>query len=83
MAGTVCDQTKQHAISRPAPPTISGTTTPPSINIQGSNPASINVGDTYTDLGAIVTDNQGHDLGYCEWLFGSAQSWRSRMGKLT
>ena len=46
------------------PPVISGTTNPPSIDIQGSNPATIHVGDTYTDLGAIVTDNQGHDLGY-------------------
>ena len=51
-------------ISAPTPPVISGTSTPPSINIQGSNPATIHVGDTYTDLGAIVTDNQGHDLGY-------------------
>jgi len=31
---------------------ISGTTTPPSIDIQGSNPAAITVGDAYTDLGA-------------------------------
>jgi hypothetical protein len=56
----------QHSvqISTPTPPVISGTTTPPSIKIQGSNPATIHLGDTYTDLGAIVTDNQGHDLGY-------------------
>ena len=26
--------------------------------------AIINVGDTYTDLGAIGHDNQGHDLSY-------------------
>jgi hypothetical protein len=51
-------------ISAPTPPIISGTTTPPSINIQGSNPATINVGDIYTDFGAIVHDNQGHDLSY-------------------
>jgi hypothetical protein len=51
-------------ISAPTPPMISGTTTPPSINIQGSNPATINVGDIYTDFGAIVHDNQGHDLSY-------------------
>jgi hypothetical protein len=61
-------------ISAPAPPIISGTTTPPSINIQGSNPATINVGDTYTDLGAIVTDNQGHDLGYKTFLNGTLVS---------
>jgi Domain of unknown function (DUF5011) len=43
---------------------ISGTTTPPSFNIQGNSPATINVGDTYNDLGAIVHDNQGNDLSY-------------------
>jgi hypothetical protein len=57
-------------ISAGAPPVISGTSTPPSINIQGSNPAAINVGDTYTDLGAIVTDNQGHDLSYRTFING-------------
>jgi hypothetical protein len=51
-------------ISAPTPVTISGTTTPPSINVAGNNPAHINVGDPYSDLGAIVTDNQGHDLSY-------------------
>jgi hypothetical protein len=56
------------------PPVISGTTTPPSIKIQGSNPATINVGDTYTDLGTIVTDNQGHDLGYKTFLDGALVS---------
>jgi hypothetical protein len=57
-------------ISNPTPPTISGTTTPPSINIQGNNPATINVGDTYTDLGAIVQDNQGHNLSYRTFING-------------
>ena len=60
----------QVQISSPTPPTISGTTTPPSINIQGNNPATINVGDTYTDLGAIVHDNQGHDLSYRTFVNG-------------
>jgi hypothetical protein len=58
-------------ISAPTPPTISGTTTPPSINIQGNNPAAINVGDNYTDLGAIVHDNQGHDLSYRTFINGA------------
>lgn len=58
-------------ISAPTPPTISGTTTPPSINIQGSNPATVHVGDTYTDLGAIVHDNQGHDLSYRTFINGA------------
>ena len=61
-------------ISAPTLPTISRATTPPSIDIQGSNPAAINVGDTYTDLGAIVPDNQGHDLGYKTFLDGALVS---------
>ena len=61
-------------ISAPTPPTIAGTTTPPSIDIQGDNPSIIHVGDTYTDLGAIVTDNQGHDLGYKTFLDGALVS---------
>jgi hypothetical protein len=58
-------------ISAPIPPTLSGTSTPPSINIQGSNPATINVGDTYTDLGAIAHDNQGHNLSYWTFINGA------------
>jgi Chaperone of endosialidase/Domain of unknown function (DUF5011) len=64
----------QVQISAPTPPTISGTTTPPSISIQGNNPATINVGDAYTDLGAIVTDNQGHDLSYRTFINGTLVS---------
>jgi hypothetical protein len=62
--------TPQVQISAATSPVISGTTTPPSINIQGSNPATIDVGDTYTDLGAIVHDNQGHDLSYRTFING-------------
>jgi hypothetical protein len=61
-------------ISAPTSPIISGNTTPPSINIQGSDPATINVGDTYTDLGAIVHDNQGHDLSYRIFINGAHSS---------
>jgi hypothetical protein len=61
-------------ISAPTLPVISATTTPPSITIQGSNPATINIGDTYTDLGAIVHDNQGHDLGHKTFLNGALVS---------
>jgi hypothetical protein len=61
-------------ISAPTPPTISGTTTPPSNDIQGSNPATIDIGSTYTDLGAIVTDNQGNSLGYKTFLNGTLVS---------
>jgi hypothetical protein len=58
-------------VSAPTPPTISGTTTPPSINIQGDNPSIIHVGDAYTDLGAVVTDNEGHDLSYRIFINGA------------
>jgi Chaperone of endosialidase/Domain of unknown function (DUF5011) len=61
-------------ISDPAPPTISVTSTPPSISIAGNNPATIHIGDTYTDLGAIVTDNQAHSLGYKTFLNGTLVS---------
>jgi hypothetical protein len=60
----------QIQISAPTTPTISGTTTPPSISVQGNNPATINVGYTYTDLGAIAHDNQGHDLSYRTFING-------------
>lgn len=41
-------------------------TTPPTITINGENPAHIKVGDLYADLGATVTDNvdQNHGLKY-------------------
>jgi hypothetical protein len=38
--------------------------------MQRSNPATINVSDTYTDLGAVVHDNQGHDLSYRTFING-------------
>ena len=58
----------------PTPPVISGGTTPPSINILGNNPAVIHVGDTYIDVGAIVTDNEAHALGYKTFLNGALVS---------
>ena len=39
------------------------TNTPPVIRINGNNPAHINIGDTYADLGATAKDSEGHDLG--------------------
>jgi len=63
-------------ISAPTPPVVSGTTTPPSINIQGDNPAIVQVGDTYEDLGAIATDNQGGTLGYKTFLDGTRGTGR-------
>jgi Domain of unknown function (DUF5011) len=43
-------------------------------NIQGRNPATISVGDTYIDLGAIVTDDQGDTLDYKTFLDGALVS---------
>jgi len=50
------------------------TTTPPSIQIMGDNPAVIQVGDQYADLGAIATDSQGHNLGIQTYVNGSLES---------
>jgi hypothetical protein len=69
-------------LSAPAPIVISGTTAPPSVNIQGNNPATINVGDTYTDLGAIVHDNQGRDLSYRTFINGVLSGNRAGPGNL-
>ena len=38
-------------------------TEPPAITINGNNPAMINVGASYADLGASVTDNTSKNLG--------------------
>jgi hypothetical protein len=37
-------------------------TTPPTIYINGNNPATIHIGDSYSDLGATATDSEGHEL---------------------
>ena len=66
--------TPQVQISAPTTPTISGTSTPPTITIEGNNPAVIDVGTTYSDLGAIATDNEGHDLGIRTFLNGALVS---------
>lgn len=49
-------------------------TTPPVITINGDNPAHIHVGDTYSDLGATVTDNVDHNLGVKTFLNGALVS---------
>jgi hypothetical protein len=41
-----------------------GNTEAPVITILGANPASIEVGATYVDLGATVSDNANNNLGY-------------------
>jgi len=57
-------------VSAPSPIVISGTSTPPSITIEGDNPAIVQIGDTYTDPGAIVIDSLGHDLSYRDFVNG-------------
>ncbi len=37
-------------------------TAPPTVTIIGNNPATLRVGDTYSDLGATAKDSDGHDL---------------------
>jgi hypothetical protein len=49
-------------------------TTPPTITIEGSNPAHIHVGESYVDLGASVTDNVDQNLGYKTFLNGALVS---------
>lgn len=39
-------------------------TTPPTITLNGNNPADIDVGSSYIDLGATVTDNVDQNLGF-------------------
>jgi hypothetical protein len=43
---------------------------PPTIVIQGNSPATINVGDTYADLGALVTDDIDTNLALVTLLDG-------------
>jgi hypothetical protein len=58
-------------------PTNTSTTTPeadtepPVITINGNNPANINIGTTYNDLGATVTDNVNGNLGLTTYLDGT------------
>jgi len=43
----------------------------PTLQILGNNPAQLSVGDSYIDLGAVATDNVGHELGYTLYLDGT------------
>ena len=42
----------------------------PIITINGNNPANINIGGAYSDLGALVTDNVNENLGFKTFLNG-------------
>jgi hypothetical protein len=54
-----------------------GTTTPdteaPVVSINGATPLIISVGDTYSDPGAVVTDNVNNNLGFTVSLDGGPQ----------
>jgi len=52
----------------------SASSTPPTIIINGNNPAIITVGDSYADLGATVTDNVDQNLGLKYFLNGTLVS---------
>jgi fibronectin-binding autotransporter adhesin len=52
----------------------SGDTTVPVLTLNGDNPATINIGDTYTDLGATVTDTANPNLGYTVSLDGATST---------
>jgi len=39
-------------------------TTPPTLTINGNNPAEIEIGVSYSDMGVVVTDNVDENLGY-------------------
>jgi lysophospholipase L1-like esterase len=64
--------------SAPTPPSTSpssATGTPPMIQINGDNPATIQVGATYTDLGATITGPQADlNLGIQTYLNGVLES---------
>ncbi len=49
-------------------------TTPPVITLNGDNPATIQVGDSYADLGATVTDSVDKNLGLKYFLNGALVS---------
>jgi hypothetical protein len=58
--------------STSSPATASST--PPTITIAGNNPAHINIGDTYQDIGATAKQSAGHDLGVKTFLNGALVS---------
>ncbi len=53
----------QPSPSQPSGSNDASDTEPPVITINGNNPAIIDVGSTYVDLGATVTDNRNNNLG--------------------
>jgi len=63
------------ASASPSPSTSAATDTPPVIQINGDNPAIIQVGATYTDLGATITGPQADlNLGIATFVNGTEMS---------
>jgi hypothetical protein len=62
LSALLAAQGQQQETSSPSPAAGPATTSPPTITIDGDNPAVISVGATYNDLGATAADSQGHSL---------------------
>jgi hypothetical protein len=61
----------------PTPSGNTGTSTPvdpsaPVVTVNGNNPATVQVGSVYSDLGVTITDDQDQNLGYLVSLDGAA-----------
>ncbi len=61
-SGTTTSQSISSVVSSNTA-TSSADTEPPVITLQGNATSTLNVGDSYVDLGATVTDNIDHNLG--------------------
>jgi hypothetical protein len=65
------EQAGQGSSSAPSPDNTEASNTPPQIEINGANPAIVQVGDTYNDLGATITGPQADlNLGITTYLNG-------------
>lgn len=53
----------------PEPPTL-GDTQPPTLTLNGNNPATVDLNASYLDLGVTVTDNVDQNLGFTATLDG-------------
>ena len=69
-AGTPAASSSTAPATDPMLSTSSAQGSPPQVIIAGNNPAHINVGDAYQDLGATAKDSEGHDLGVKTFLNG-------------
>lgn len=58
------------APSAPSATPSAGGAGAPRLQVLGNNPATLSLGDVYNDLGVLVTDDSGADLGYKTFLDG-------------